>query len=230
MIYLYIKQHDKSKKKYFGKTTSKNPFKYLGSGKYWQRHINKHGKMFVKTLEIWGFDNQTDATAFAIKFSIENNIVNSEEWANEIIENALDGAPVGHKGHKFTQEQLQSISNRSKEMWSDPEFKNVMREKHKGCWDEDRKSKQSQRLKGIKRPDHSEKLKGRKLSEEVKSKMRKPKHPGHGALVSKGLKGLKKSETHRKNLGGPKNRVCRILDKKEMSVGHFTRWINSTFQ
>ena len=40
--YLYIKQHKITKLKYFGKTT-KDPNKYLGSGKHWIRHIKKHG-------------------------------------------------------------------------------------------------------------------------------------------------------------------------------------------
>ena len=33
-------------------------------------------------------------------FSTKNNIVRSPEWANMIVENALDGAPNGHEGHK----------------------------------------------------------------------------------------------------------------------------------
>ena len=53
------------------------------------------------------------------------------------------------------------------------------------------------------------------------------KHPGHGALVSAALKGKPKSTQHKLNLSGSKPRICRLTDKKEMSVNHFTRWINS---
>lgn len=91
IIYLYIKQHSITKLKYFGKTEKKNPFKYLGSGKRWQRHIKKHGRQHIKTLEIWGFDDQDLCTEFALKFSEDNNIVKSKEWANQIPENGLDG-------------------------------------------------------------------------------------------------------------------------------------------
>ena len=48
--YLYIKQHSITKKKYFGKTVSKDPYKYTGSGKVWNRHIKKHGKEHIDTL------------------------------------------------------------------------------------------------------------------------------------------------------------------------------------
>ncbi len=41
--YLYIKTHNKTGMKYFGKTVSEDPEKYSGSGVYWKRHIEKHG-------------------------------------------------------------------------------------------------------------------------------------------------------------------------------------------
>jgi len=94
IIYLYVKQHTITGLKYFGKTT-RNPFKYSGSGKYWCRHFLKYGKDQIKTLEIWGFDDQELCTEFALKFSKENNIVKSKEWANLIAENGLDGTPPG---------------------------------------------------------------------------------------------------------------------------------------
>ena len=89
IIYLYVKQHSITGLKYFGKTVSKDPFKYLGSGKYWVPHIKKHGKQYIKTLEVWGFDNQEMCTEFALNFSKENNIVESNEWANLCEENGI---------------------------------------------------------------------------------------------------------------------------------------------
>jgi hypothetical protein len=41
-IYLYKKTHNKTGLMYLGKTT-RNPYKYKGSGDYWIPHINKHG-------------------------------------------------------------------------------------------------------------------------------------------------------------------------------------------
>lgn len=40
MIYLYLKESPLGLK-YIGKTT-KNPYKYMGSGLLWKRHIKKH--------------------------------------------------------------------------------------------------------------------------------------------------------------------------------------------
>ena len=117
IIYLYVKQHSITGLKYFGKTEKSNPFKYLGSGKRWCRHINKHGKDHVKTIELWGFDSQELCTEFAIKFSNDNNIVESDEWANIIPENGLDGAPKGNIRTIETREKL-SESLKGKKAWN----------------------------------------------------------------------------------------------------------------
>jgi len=41
-IYLYKKTHNKTGLQYLGKTT-RNPLYYKGSGKYWLKHLKKHG-------------------------------------------------------------------------------------------------------------------------------------------------------------------------------------------
>jgi hypothetical protein len=87
-IYLYIKQHSITKMLYFGKTI-KDPFKYKGSGKYWINHYKEHGKEFIVTLGVKEFEDQNEATAFALQFSEYWDIVKSPYWANLIPENAL---------------------------------------------------------------------------------------------------------------------------------------------
>lgn len=42
-IFLYKKTHLVTGLNYLGKTISKDPHKYRGSGKYWLNHIKKHG-------------------------------------------------------------------------------------------------------------------------------------------------------------------------------------------
>lgn len=87
--YLYVKTHNITGLKYFGKTTS-NRNRYRGSGPRWVAHIKKHG--YDVTTEIVGFfTDREKCRAFAIEFSEKNNIVNSKEWANQQIENGLDG-------------------------------------------------------------------------------------------------------------------------------------------
>lgn len=89
--YLYIKEHTETKLKYFGKTTLSDPVKYLGSGKYWLNHIEKHGKDKVTTTWYHLFTDQNELTNFAIKFSKDNNITESDDWANLCDENGLSG-------------------------------------------------------------------------------------------------------------------------------------------
>jgi hypothetical protein len=105
-IYLYIKQHNKTKLKYFGKTIH-DPYSYKGSGKYWKKHIKKHGNDEVTTLNVWQFDNIDKCTQFALNFSRENNIVESTEWANLQLENGLDGGAPDHGRFKgMTYEEI----------------------------------------------------------------------------------------------------------------------------
>lgn len=90
LITLYIKTHNITGLKYFGKTKSKDPHKYKGSGVYWTNHINKHG--YDVTTEILGqFTDIVECKKVAILFSKNNNIVESKEWANLIDENGING-------------------------------------------------------------------------------------------------------------------------------------------
>lgn len=87
--YLYIKTHNITKLKYFGKTTSSDPTKYQGSGIHWKRHIKKYG--YDVTTEILGYYLiEDECLAAAKKFSSDNNIVESTEWAN-LKSEELDG-------------------------------------------------------------------------------------------------------------------------------------------
>jgi hypothetical protein len=43
IIYLYVKTHRKTGLKYLGKTNSRYPHKYSGSGIYWTNHLKEHG-------------------------------------------------------------------------------------------------------------------------------------------------------------------------------------------
>ena len=94
IIYLYLKQHNKTGLKYFGKT-SKNPYIYNGSGVYWTRHLKTNGRD-ISTIKVWEFTRQEVCTRFALWYSKKFNIVKSKEYANLCLENGLDG------GDKFS--------------------------------------------------------------------------------------------------------------------------------
>lgn len=163
-IYLYIKIHTITKLKYFGKTT-RNVRRYHGSGKHWQRHIKQHGIEHVKTLRVWEFQSLEECTPFALKFSKDNNIVNSVNWANLIEENGTDGAPVGHPGCAGSKN-----GHFGKQLNKD--------KKHS----EESKKLRSEKLKGrIFSDDWKEKISnaklGKTLSEEHKANMRGPRGP-----------------------------------------------------
>lgn len=105
--WLYIKQHNLTGLKYFGKTTRKDPNKYIGSGLHWRRHISVHGND-ISTVWTKFFSNQEELVEFAVEFSINNNIVESTEWANIKIENGLDGG--SQKGRTLSESCRQKLS------------------------------------------------------------------------------------------------------------------------
>jgi hypothetical protein len=87
---LYCKQCSHCELKYYGKSVKKNLERYKGSGKRWVRHLKKHN---ATSIHIWNSDWFYDDSIIevAMKFSIDNNIIESNEWANLSIENGIDG-------------------------------------------------------------------------------------------------------------------------------------------
>lgn len=108
--YLYIKQCNTTGLKYFGKTVSKDPVKYKGSGKYWLRHIEKYGNN-VTTVWHQLFTDQDTLVEYALRFSETNNIVESKDWANLKPENGLWGGGVKGAKIKRTPEHNKKISD-----------------------------------------------------------------------------------------------------------------------
>jgi hypothetical protein len=81
MIYLYIKIHNVTGLKYLGKTKSKDPSNYKGSGKHWKRHIEKHG-YDVTTEILFQSEEPVEIKEVGLYYSKLWNIVESKEWAN----------------------------------------------------------------------------------------------------------------------------------------------------
>lgn len=88
-IYLYLKTHNITGFKYLGKTT-KDPFKYKGSGKLWLRHLHKNG--YDVTTEIL-FETMCEKEFYKVglKYSKNWDIVNSKEFANLMFETGTGG-------------------------------------------------------------------------------------------------------------------------------------------
>ena len=84
--------------KYFGKTTKFHTVQdlqnnYHGSGKYWKRHLDKHGD--TVTMQIFYQSNNTEIVSKVAKcYSTFWDIVKSPSYANLIYETGFDGGAV----------------------------------------------------------------------------------------------------------------------------------------
>lgn len=87
IIYLYVKTHRITGLKYLGKTTSKDPHKYPGSGVYWTRHLEEHG-YDVDTEIIYECRSNDELSVVGLYYSNLWDIVNAVDetgrkiWAN----------------------------------------------------------------------------------------------------------------------------------------------------
>lgn len=114
---LYIKTHNKTGFKYFGKTTRLGCIHtYKGSGIHWRRHLKAHGNDYTtELLGIW--QDKDRLRKFATNFCIKNNIVKSDLWANLIVEEGLQGASNGETNVAKRQDvRLKMSKNSAKNM------------------------------------------------------------------------------------------------------------------
>jgi len=163
MIYLYIKTHNKTGLKYFGKTIREDVSTYKGSGRYWIRHLKVHG-YDVSTEVVASFEEESqELKDFCKNFSEENNIVESEAWANLTPEDGVNGWPAGRPRGKLRVPRSQQY--RLKMSMAKAGDQHPMWGKH-----------------------HSEESK-KKISEATKGKVLGPKTEEHKEKLSKAIKG-----------------------------------------
>jgi hypothetical protein len=163
---LLVMSHNVTGLKYFCKTSDlRNVYNYKGSGLYWKKHLNKHGKDV--TVGVMGFytDYQRCRNA-ALKFSQENDIVNSDAWANLVLENGTDGALNGSDnpfyGKSHTPEMTEHLRQQK-----------IGKSVNKGAYrSPENRAKISASLKGRKNPAVSKALTGRKLPQETIEKIK----------------------------------------------------------
>ena len=80
--WLYVKECPHCGLLYVGKTTSKDPRSYRGSGTYWLRHLDKHGIDVPLTRKTQLFTSARKVKAAALRFSVKHDVANSDRWAN----------------------------------------------------------------------------------------------------------------------------------------------------
>ena len=187
--YLYIKTHNITGLKYFGKTTG-NPYNYRGSGKYWIAHLKKHNNNV--TTEIIGyFDNKEECISVATKFSIDNDIVNAVNennkkiWANQIIENGTDGGVTrinfhhsdetrkliseAHKGKTMSEAAKEKIRNARAKQTNIGMRGKILSQETKAKL---RKANLGKKHSDATKQKRSQSLKGHIVTEETKQKLR----------------------------------------------------------
>ena len=148
IIYLYIKTHNKTGLKYLGKTTSKDPHKYKGSGTYWTAHIKKHG-YDVTTEIIQECASINEIANWGVYYSLLWNVVDSSEWANLKPETGEGGSAGGiHKHH----ETKLKISATMKGKPAHNKGKKQVHKKHKARSDSPLTGSTESKLRGRVRP------------------------------------------------------------------------------
>mgnify|MGYP006144704393 CR=1 FL=1 len=106
--YIYLKTHNKTGYKYLGKTISKDPHTYSGSGKLWLRHLNKHG--FDYTTEILEECETKEVRERGLYYSKLYNIVEDKSFANLMVESGDGGATRGTGWH-HSKETIEKMKN-----------------------------------------------------------------------------------------------------------------------
>lgn len=140
-------------------------YRYKGSGVVWTKHMREHG--FDVKVGLLGFYIDKDRCLNAAKnFSIENNIVDSDEWANLVIETGKNGAILAGErnpfyGRKHSPEVIERIK-----------VQKLGISVNKGAYrSPEQRAKISASLKGRKNQAVALAMTGRKLSEETKAKI-----------------------------------------------------------
>ena len=160
---LLVMEHNITGLKYFCKTTLLDRVsRYKGSGVAWSKHLREHG-LDIKVGLLGFYVDEKRCLDAAKKFSVDNNIVNSNEWANIVEETGKIGASMkGEKnpfyGKKHKPESIES-----------GRLKRLGRSVNKGAYrSPEQRAKISASLKGRKNIAVSLALTGRKLTEEHK--------------------------------------------------------------
>lgn len=146
MYYLYVKTHNRTGLKYLGKTT-RDPFKYKGSGVRWTNHINEHG-YDVCTEILLETSSREELKEKGKYYSKLWNVVNDYSWANLKAEEGDGGDNSSFIKYENTNQSFrknlnykEKVSKSCKGAWedkfSDPKFDE--KEFRKMCADRSRK-------------------------------------------------------------------------------------------
>lgn len=115
-ISLYTKTHNITGLNYLGQTSKPDVNLYPGSGKYWKRHIAKHGTD-VSTFIITQCETITDIRNWGLFYSIIWDVCESNEWANLKEEAGQGGKQSSEVRLKMSQIKKEQFSSGKTEPW-----------------------------------------------------------------------------------------------------------------
>lgn len=151
MEYLYLKKHKVANKFYLGKT-QQDPFKYQGSGVYWQRVLKKYGSD-VETVILKECKDNEEVKKWGLYYSQLWNVVDNDLFCNMTVEYGT-GGPVW-------QDRKHSLASRRKMS------RKAKLRGNNGVSANGRSEETKQKIR--------ETLSNRPRNEETKQKMRKPR-------------------------------------------------------
>ena len=159
MITLYLKTHNKTGRKYLGKTVQ-DPYKYRGSGIHWDRHLKKHGND-VTTEVLFQTEDEEEFKGVGLYYSKLWNIVESDDFLNftneegqggytsytaernEKISKALSGCEGNMKGKRHSDKTKKKMSETWKRKKSEGYVPPPMTEETKEKMSESQKGREA---------------------------------------------------------------------------------------
>lgn len=115
-ISLYIKTHNITGLSYLGQTSNPDVNLYPGSGKYWKRHINKHGND-VSTFIILQCETIDNIRKWGLFYSTIWDVCESNEWANLKEEAGQGGKQSSEIRLKMSQIKKEQFASGKTESW-----------------------------------------------------------------------------------------------------------------
>jgi hypothetical protein len=139
---------------------------YYGSSKYLKEEVNKQGLNNFNKIILKRFENRKDALEYEVHLHKEFDVANNVLFFNKAKQTSVKFTPgVGINnfffGKTHTKENIEKIRLANLNSGTNKGVPKTM----------EHKQKISESLVGIKKPQLSQKLKGRKLSEETKKKL-----------------------------------------------------------
>lgn len=98
---LMVKTHLVTGLKYLCVTVRDGYQKYSGSGKEWKKHLKENGHQITTEL-LFESDNKEEFSEVCIQKSIEYDVVNSNDWANKVLERGGGEYLVDENGKRIT--------------------------------------------------------------------------------------------------------------------------------